>query len=222
MRWIFDIENPVMHYVIKIFDCMCLSVLWLLFSLPVITAGASTTALYAAVYHYIRREEGQMLRTFWGAFRENLKRSTLVWLIVLAVAALLTVDVLVFRTMAINGQFLGKLYWLILVLCCVALTWTAYVIAYAARFRGSVKDVLRVSLMLLLAHPLRALMVFVPVAAGTLLGIMAPGLLTILPAAVCLAVSFVLESIFALHLPPKDNNEENVNDSSEITVCKGI
>ena len=71
---------------------------------------------------------------------------------------------------------------------------------------------LLVSLMLLLAHPIRALMVFVPVAAGTLLGIMAPGLLTILPAATCLAVSFVLENIFALHLPPKDNNEENVND----------
>ena len=80
MRWIFDIENPVMQYVIKVFDCMCLSVLWLLFSLPVITAGASATALYAAVYHYIRRDEGHMLRTFWGAFRENLKRSTVVWL----------------------------------------------------------------------------------------------------------------------------------------------
>jgi len=212
MRWIFDIENPVMHYVIKIFDCMCLSVLWLLFSLPVITAGASATALYAAIYHYIRREEGHMWKTFRDAFRENLKRSTLVWLVVLAVAALLCVDVLVFRTMAINGQFLGKLYGLILVLCCVALTWTAFVIAYAARFRGSVRDVLRVSLTLLLAHPIRALMVFVPVAAGTLLGLMIPGLLTILPAATCLAVSFVLENIFALHLPPKDNNEENVND----------
>lgn len=212
MRWIFDIENPVMHYIVKIFDCMCLSVLWLLFSLPVITAGASTTALYVAIYHYIRREEGHMWRTFWGAFRENLKRSTLVWLAVIAVAALLYVDVLVFRTMAINGQFLGKLYWLILVLCCVALTWATYVIAYAARFQGSARDVLRVSMALMLAHPLRALTVFVPVAAGTLLGIMVPGLLTILPAAVCLVVSFVLETVFSLHLPPKDNNKENMND----------
>ena len=73
MRWIFDIENPVMHYIVKVFDCMCLSILWLLFCLPVITAGASTTALYATVYHYIRKEEGHLWRTFWGAFRENLR-----------------------------------------------------------------------------------------------------------------------------------------------------
>lgn len=205
MRWIFDIENPVMHYVVKIFDCMCLSVLWLLFSLPIITAGASTTALYVTIYRYIRKEEGHLWRTFWGAFRENLKRSTLVWLAALAVAAILAVDVLVFRTMALNGQLLGKLYWLILALCCAAVTWAAYLFAYAARFRGTARDVLRVSLALMIAHPLRALTVFVPVAAGILLGIMAPGLLTILPAGVCLVVSLVTESVFALHLPKEEN-----------------
>lgn len=204
MRWLFDIENPVMRYIIKIFDCMCLSILWLLFSLPVVTAGASTTALYATIYHYIRKEEGHLWRTFWGAFRENLKRSTLVWLVVLAVAAILTVDVLVFRTMAINGELLGRLYWLILVLCCTVLTWVVYLFAYAARFQGSSKDVLRVSIMLMIAHPIKAFIVFVPVAAGILLAMMAPGLLSILPAGICLIVCMITENVFALHLPQKD------------------
>lgn len=208
MRWIFDIENPVMQYIIKIFDCMCLSVLWLLFSLPVITAGASTTALYATVFHYIRQDEGTLWRTFWGAFRENLKRSTVVWLAVLAVGALLMLDALVFRTMALNGEFLGKLYWLVLVLCCAALTWAVYVFAYAARFRGTARDVMRTALMLMLVHPLSAVTVFVPAAAGILLGIMAPGLLTILPASLCLCVSMVIENIFALHLQPKEKKME--------------
>lgn len=200
MRWIFDIENPIMHYVIKIFDCMCLSVLWLLFSIPVITAGAATTALYATIYHYIRKEEGHLWRTFWGAFRENLKRSTLLWLVVLAVAALLAVDVLVFRTMALNGEPLGKLYWLILVLCGVAVTWVVYLFAYAARFQGKVRDVLRVSITLILVHPLKTLIVFVLVAVGILLAAMVPGLLTILPAGICLVASMIMEGIFALHL----------------------
>lgn len=204
MRWIFNIENPVMHYVIKIFDCMCLSILWLLFSIPVITAGASATAMYATIYNYIRKEEGHLWRTFWGAFRENLKRSTLVWLVVLAVAVVLGADVLVFRTMAINGQWLGKLYWLILVLCCVAVTWSVFLFAYAARFQGKVRDVLRVSVMLMIVHPIKAVTAFALVAAGTLLAMMAPGLLTILPAGVCLIVSMVTESVFALHLPQKD------------------
>ena len=215
MRWIFDIENPVMHYIIKIFDCMCLSVLWLLFSLPVITAGASATALYATVYHYIRRDEGNLWRTFWGAFRENLKRSTRVWLAVLAAAVLLTVDILVFRTMALNGEILGKLYWIVLVLCCVVLTWAVFALVYAARFQGTARDVLRTALSLMLVHPVKALTVFIPVAAGTLLGCMAPGLLTILPAAVCLVVSVVMEDIFAFHLTSKRDEAERIEGARE-------
>jgi len=204
MRWIFDIENPVMHYIVKVFDCMCLSILWLLFCLPVITAGASTTALYATVYHYIRKEEGHLWRTFWGAFRENLKRSTLVWLVVLAVAAVLTVDVLVFRTMAINGEFFGGLYWLILVLCAVAITWVVYLFAYAARFQGRARDVLRISITLMLVHPIKTVITFIPLAAGILLAMMAPGLLTILPSGIMLVSSLVTESVFAMHLPQED------------------
>lgn len=111
--------------------------------------GASTTALYATVYHYIRKDEGTLWRTFWGAFRESLKRSTVVWLAVLAVVALL-----------------------------------------------------------MLVHPLSAVTVFVPAAAGILLGVMAPGLLTILPAGLCLCVSMVIEHIFALHLQPKEEKLE--------------
>lgn len=204
MRWIFSVENPVMQYIIKAFDCMCLSVLWLLFSLPVITAGASATALYATVYHYIRKDEGHLWRTFWGAFRENLKRSTLLWLVVLLMTALLGVDILVFRTMAINGESLGPLYWVILLLCCVAITWVAFLFAYAARFQGRVRDMLRISFMLMAAHPLKAAVVFVIAAAGIMLSLMAPGLLTILPALICLAVSMITENIFASHLEQKD------------------
>lgn len=205
MRWIFDIENPVMHYVVKIFDCMVLSVLWMLFCLPVVTAGASTTALYATLYRYIRKGEGHLWGTFWGAFRENLKRSTLVWLVSLAVAAFLALDVLVFRTKALQGSALGKLYLLILILCCVWITWQAFLFAYAARFQGSARDVLRISVTLMVVHPIKAVTVFVPMGAGALFSLMAPGLLTILPAGIWLLEGLILEGIFAMHLQKQEN-----------------
>jgi uncharacterized membrane protein YesL len=199
MRWLFDIENPVMRYILKIFDCMCLSLLWLACCLPILTAGAATTALYATVYRYLRKDEGHLLRTFLSAFRENWKRSTLVWLVILAVGILLGVDMLVFRTMALQGQFLGKLYWVILLLICVWITWLVYAFAYCARFHGSVKDILRGSILLMLLHPLRALTVFLPTAAGILVMCMAPGFVSIVPAVIGLTCSVTLEKIFALH-----------------------
>jgi uncharacterized membrane protein YesL len=199
MRWLFNIENPVMRYILKIFDCMCLSLLWLACCLPILTAGAATTALYATVYRYLRKDEGHLLRTFLSAFRENWKRSTLVWLVILAVGILLGVDMLVFRTMALQGQFLGKLYWVILLLIGVWITWLVYAFAYCARFHGSVKDVLRGSALLMLLHPLRALTVFLPTAASMLVVCMAPGFVSIVPAVVGLICSITLEKIFKLH-----------------------
>lgn len=204
MRSVFDIDGPVMSGVIKIFDCICLSVLWLLFSLPIITIGASSTALYTAVHRYLRRGEGHLLNTFLGAFRENFKRSTLVWLAAACVLAVLGTDAFVLRMMALGGHPLGRLYWAALLLCCSAVTWTTYLFAYAARFNGRVKDVLRASFALMAFHPLRALGVFLPLLAGMLLVLTGPGWIAIAPAAVCLLNSFTLEKIFLLHMRPED------------------
>lgn len=208
MRWLFDIENPVMRYIIKIFDCMCLSILWLICCLPIFTAGAATAALYATVYRYLRKDEGHLFRTFLDALRENWRRATLMWLVILAVGILLGVDMLVFRTMALQGQFLGKVYWLILLLICVWITWIVYAFAYCARFHGGVKDALRGSAVLMLLHPLRALTVFLPTAAGMLVMCIAPGFVPIVPSVIALTCSITLEKIFKLH-----GSEESVNET---------
>ena len=204
MGWLFDINNPVMRWIVKIFDCMCLSFLWVIASLPVFTIGASTTALFAAIHRYIRLEEGGLWTTFWRAFRDDFKRSTLCWLAVLLIAALLAVDALVFRTMAINGQLLGKLYWLILLLIALVATWAIYLFAYAERFTGTVKDVLRMSFLLMVLHPVKAITVLAILLAGAALVIIGPIALSIVPAAVCWLCDIVIAGVFAPHLRPED------------------
>lgn len=201
MGGIFNIDSKPMQIIIKIFDAMCISVLWLLLCVPVVTAGAATTALYATVYGNLRKDQGHLFRTFWTAFRENWKRSTIVGLVYFGVLCLMALDVLVFRTHALQGRFLGRLYWLILVLCAVVANWGVYLFAYAARVNGSTWDVLKKSFLLMLIHPIKALKIFLPLAAGVLMSISAPALLAVLPAAICLVSSFTLEKIFQAHLP---------------------
>ena len=92
MRNIFDLEGPLIGGLTKIGDCICLSVFWLVFSLPVVTLGASSAALYSAVHHCLGRGEAGVWKKFWTAFQENFKRSTLAWLIELVVLALLFAD----------------------------------------------------------------------------------------------------------------------------------
>ena len=57
-------------------------VLWLLCSLPVVTLGASTAALYRVLFQ-LRRGKEVLVSSFFEAFRENFKASTKLWLILL-------------------------------------------------------------------------------------------------------------------------------------------
>ena len=213
MNRLFGMDSPLMVALMKIGDLLCLSVLWLVFSLPIFTIGASSTALYAAVFYCLRRNEAGVWKHFWKAFRENFKRSTLAWLIELAVLAVFSLDVAVFRAIRLCGGAMGKLYWAALLLEAVALTWTAYVAAYAARVNGTVGDILRYGLVLLRLHPIRALGVMLPILAGLALCLLVPFTVLFAPAAVCLACSYSLEQVFRLHMQPEDLEKEAAQDA---------
>ena len=213
MNRLFGMDSPLMVALMKIGDLLCLSVLWLVFSLPIFTIGASSAALYAAVYHCLRRNEAGIWKHFWNAFRENFRRSTLAWLVELAVLAVFSLDVAVFRAIRLSGGAMGKLYWAALLLEAVALTWTAYVAAYAARVTGTVGEILRFGLVLLRLHPIRALGVMLPILAGLALCLLVPFTVLFAPAAVCLACSYSLEQVFRLHMQPEDLEKEAAQDA---------
>lgn len=217
MRWIFDINNPIMRYVIKIFDCMCLSVLWLVMCLPVFTIGASTTAMFAVIHRYIRLEEESLWKLYWKSFREEFKRTTLCTLVALGILALLVVDALVFRTMVLKGQLLGNLYWLILLLIGIEATWLTYLFAYVERFTGGVKDTMRFSFLMMILHPVKSLTILALVLGSGALVILAPGLLAIVPAACCWLCDIVVASVFVLHLREEDRQrlEESRQKSAD-------
>ncbi len=129
MKKYLNINNPIMRGLSRVADCLFLIVLWLVFSLPVITIGASSTALYTTVYRYIRRGEGYLWRTFWEAFKESFKRATGCWIIILTALVLLFFDSLVFRNMLKQEKPLGSLYWVILCFMAIVCAWAQYLFA---------------------------------------------------------------------------------------------
>ncbi|MBQ5986102.1 MAG: YesL family protein [Clostridia bacterium] len=202
-RWL-DVNNPIMRFLTTVFDLMALSSMWLIFSVPIVTMGAASAALYHAVYHHVRKGEDYLWHSFWSAFKENLKRSTLCWLAALAVLALLIVDAVVLRGRYLNGEPFGWLYYVILVLLVLTLTWTIYLAAYAARFSGTAREVLRFSLLLFRIHPIKMLAVLALVVGGIALALTLPAFVILIPATVYWAATFPMESVFYQHLRPED------------------
>lgn len=81
-RSIFRPDGPVWNFCNAITDVLLLSLLWCTCSLPLITLGASTTALYDAAVHGIRYREPGVYRRFFRTFRREWKTSvpvTLLW-----------------------------------------------------------------------------------------------------------------------------------------------
>lgn len=81
----------------RIFDLIVLNILWFIFSIPILTAGASTTALYSVTLKMVRNEERYLFREFWNGFRRNFRQATIVWIILLFIGCFLGADYLIFR-----------------------------------------------------------------------------------------------------------------------------
>ena len=63
-----------------LFDLIILNVLTLLCCIPIVTAGASFTAMHNVLWHMVRHEETYVARQFFDSFKRNLKQSLLPWL----------------------------------------------------------------------------------------------------------------------------------------------
>ncbi|MBR1478795.1 MAG: DUF624 domain-containing protein [Lachnospiraceae bacterium] len=89
---ILDIDGPLIQTLNKIADLMWLNILTIVFSIPLFTIGASFTALHYVALKMIRGEECYITKDYWKSFKENFLQSTGIWLIFVAMFAVLFVD----------------------------------------------------------------------------------------------------------------------------------
>ena len=60
---------------------IALNLLWIVCSLPIITAGASTTALFYCTLKLHKDGDIRVLHDFFKSFKQNFRQSTLIWIL---------------------------------------------------------------------------------------------------------------------------------------------
>lgn len=88
----FDVNSPVMVFLAKVADLIILSALWFFCSLPVITIGPATAALYYVALKIVRKEEIRVVPTFFKGFRMNFKQGIVINLIFLVLGVIIAAD----------------------------------------------------------------------------------------------------------------------------------
>ena len=88
----FSYESKFSQLLLKLCYACYLNLLWMICSLPIVTIGASTTALYYASLKIVRGQESYAGRMFFRSFKQNFKQATVLWLIMLGVGLFLAGD----------------------------------------------------------------------------------------------------------------------------------
>ncbi len=160
MGKLFNLDSPVMAFMGKVADLMILNLITLIACIPVITVGASLTAMHYVLLKMVRKEEGYIVRTYIKSFKQNFKQATLCWLIILVFIFVFFIDLYIINVsgLEIAGWFVTVLY----VVGILALMAIIYVFPVLSRFENTVRGTFKNSfLMSILGLPKTIVMLII-------------------------------------------------------------
>lgn len=138
MGRIFSLDSPLFSFLSKVADLILLNILTLICCLPIVTVGASMTALHYVVLKMVRDEESYIVRSYFKSFKQNFKQATIIWLILLLVGAVLIGDlfILSFSTIRFSNWIRIALFTVIIIVLLAAM----HLFPVLSRFDNTIKN----------------------------------------------------------------------------------
>jgi Predicted integral membrane protein len=209
----FNMDNAFFTFLGKVCDVLFLSLIWIVFCIPIITIGPANTALYYACVKVIRRERGYVFREFFKSFKLNFKRGAIIGVILTAILVVLSLDIFAARA-AFNGSSSVNsiMFGIYLALAIFVISIAIYIFPLLSRFDMSVKQLFKASAFMSLRH-------FIPYTIGILvllalavLGVFfIPILIFIIPAGVTVCYSLLMEKVLKKYMPTDENADEDTS-----------
>ncbi len=137
------IDSPFMKFLGTMADLMILNMLTVLCCVPIVTAGASFTAMHYVLQKLVRGEENYVSRQFFHSFKENFVQSTIIWIGMVVVYGALFVD---WRILRMQGdQFPGFLIILLYGAAVIIFLYTLYIFPVLARYKNTIRGILKLA-----------------------------------------------------------------------------
>ncbi|MBQ9348598.1 MAG: YesL family protein [Oscillibacter sp.] len=88
MKYFFSMDAPLFRILSTLYDLIILNLVTLAGCLPILTAGASLTAMHFVLIAMVRDGEPDIVRSWFRSFRENLRQATMIWSVYLLILLL--------------------------------------------------------------------------------------------------------------------------------------
>lgn len=136
----------------KLLDVIVLHFLWILCCLPVVTFGASTTALFYACMKEAEDKEGYYFRQFFKSFRQNLKQGSILGIIFLILEAGLIYSIYLCTVNLELNSFFSAIRVLSIILAVLVFITFEYAFPLLARFENSVLKTMQNGFLMSIQH----------------------------------------------------------------------
>lgn len=214
MERFFNMDNKFFSFMGKVADLCILNLVCILCCIPVVTAGASLTALYYVTLKMIRNEEAYIFRSFFKSFKQNFRQATVINLIMLAAAFVLYLDTKIVGGMETStGKVLGIIFALFTLIYLIVFL---YVYPLLAKFYNSIKNTFKNAFLMGIRHlPYTFLMLVICACPLLILLIPSFQVLSIMlmlfvllgPAVIAYCNSWFFVRIFDKYIPEEEQEE---------------
>lgn len=218
MDRLFNMDNKFFVFMGRVADLIILNLLCILCCLPIVTAGASVTAMFYVTLKMARNEESYIVRSFFKSFKENFKQAAIINIIMLLAGILLYIDMTISRSMeGALGSVLTIIFMIILLLYAMLFI---YIYPVLAKFYNTVKNTFTNAFLMSIRHlPYTILMIVVSLVPLAVFFIPSAQLQsTILMVLFLLGFSTVaysnshfLVKIFDNYIPKEDESQDGVS-----------
>lgn len=210
MASIFEADSPLMRFLSRFADVMVLNVLFVLTSLPIVTIGASLTALNYTAMKLTAGTCESVRGDYLHSWRGNLKQATAIWALTLALGVVLWLWFVVAEYLNVPGGVRFVLYAMVYLVTFRFVIALIYVFPYLAKFEGTTREVIRNARIMSLRHLFSSLAMLLVVGLPVVITIFFPELsgygmlwLAFGFAGIAYVNAYLLRSIFAKYIPTR-------------------
>ena len=216
MGSIFDVDGSLTKALNGFADIVVMSLWWFLGCLPLVTIGASTTALYYAALKSLQ-QDGSVTKNFWKSFKENWKQATILQFIFIAFGVILYMLYIVSYGNSVGSNSLTSMAFQVLLF--VFLLFGSFCFPILSRFSTSIPMLFRNALVMSLGDVPRAVLIMLINVLPVLLLFLRidwfltalPILIALLPGTIANMNGTMFQKIFCKYIPDEILQQEEEN-----------
>lgn len=206
MKNFFNLDSGFFAFMDKVSNLLWLNLLFLICCIPVITIGASTTAMFYVTLKMVRDEECYITKSFFRSFKQNFKQATGIWILVMLIGGIFSADFTILRNTDVP---VGKIMTVVVMAMSIILVFTLmYIFPVLAKFDNTIKNTIKNALLMSIRHfpwtILLILCMILPFVLMYFITWMIPVMFLLGGAGIAYGTSYIYRRIFDQYIPQEE------------------